>query len=378
MLLGLYCRVNRVGTMSNRLLTAACLSVAVFGVSSPASADELNFFNWTDYVGAASLEKFEKESGVRAVVDPYDSTDLMETKLLAGGSGYEVVMTPSANGRRLVAAGALAKIDKALLPNLKNADPFILKMLSQYDESADHLVPYAWGTTGIAYNPELVEKFAPGKPIDTLSAVFDVARLKELTGCKVAFIDEPTEIVPMTLKYLGLDPASESAEDLEKASAHLLKLRPYIAHFKTSLIATELANGELCAAVAYNGDVVTATNAIAESKQTRKISYALPREGTTIWVDTLALPKEAAGNASALKLIDFLLRPAEGADFSSTTGYATANAAALELLDPAIKDNPAVYPSAAQKATLFVVPPPASQKYLSARSRAWTRFRDGG
>jgi spermidine/putrescine-binding protein len=285
-------------------------------------------------------------------------------------------MTPAPNGARLIAAKALLPIDWSLLPNISNLDPVVVKMVQAYDPENRFLVPYAWGTTGIAYNGALTTKAAPGQPMDTLAAIFDPERLKSLKKCNIAMIDEPTEVVPMVLKYLGLDPASESDADLKLVETHLGKIRRYIRHFKTSQIATELATGELCAAIAYNGDVATAAKAADDAKNGIKISYAVPREGTIVWVDTLAIPAGTKNTADASKLINFLLRPKSAAAFSTSTGYATANAEAKPLLDAALRDNGAVYPTEATKATLFVVPPSNNSGYLKKRTRMWTRFRN--
>ena len=361
--------------MIRRAVLVFAVLILAFGPTL-AAADTLHLYNWTDYIGEGNLEEFNAETSIKTTLDAYDSTDIMETKLLVGSSGYDWVMTPAPNGARLIGAKALLPIDWSQLPNVSNIDPAIAKMVQAYDPEKRFLVPYAWGTTGIAYNDALTTKFAPGKPMDTLAAVFDPESLKALKKCNVAMIDEPTEVVPMVLKYLGLDPASESDADLKLVETHLAKIRRYIRHFKTSQIATELATGELCAAIAYNGDVATATKAADDAKKGIKISYSVPREGTIVWVDTLAIPAGTKNTAVASKLINFLLRPKSGAAFSTSTGYATANAESKPLLDVSLRENSAVYPSEATKATLFVVPPTANSGYLKKRTRMWTRFRN--
>jgi spermidine/putrescine-binding protein len=357
---------------------AICACLALFTALIPAQAEtkQLQLYNWTDYIGEGNLEAFSAETGIKTALDAYDSTDIMETKLLVGSSGYDWVMTPAPNGSRLIEAKALLPIDWSQLPNVTNVDPLVARMVQAYDPEKKFLVPYAWGTTGIAYNGALTAKADPGKPMNTLAAVFDPERLKALQKCKVAMIDEPTEVVPMVLKYLGLDPASESDADLKKVEAHLGKIRRYIRHFKTSQIATELATGELCAAIAYNGDVATAAKAAEDAKNGITISYAVPSEGTVMWVDTLAIPAGTKNTAEASKLINYLLQPKAGAAFSASTGYATANAQAKPLLEASLRDNEAVYPSDATKTTLFVVPPTDNATFLRKRTRMWTRFRN--
>jgi putrescine transport system substrate-binding protein len=355
------------------------LLALVFALFTPLGAhgQDLKLYNWADYIGDGNLEAFRTETGITTTTDAYDSTDSMETKLLLGRSGYDWLMTPAPNGARLLSAGALTPIDWSLLPNAVHLDPIVSKMAQSYDPGRRFLVPYAWGTTGIAYNAALVEKATPGQPMDSLSAIFDPDRLKAYQRCGVAMIDEPTEVVPMVLRYLGLDPASESEADLEKVQAHLKKINRFVRHFNTSRIASELAAGDLCVAIAYNGDVTAARKAGDEAKSGTRIDYAVPREGTVMWVDTMAIPAGTPNAVAAAKLINFLLAPKAGAAFSTSTGYATANADARGLVDPALSNDGAVFPGEAAKARLFVVPPTKNAAFLHTRSRIWTRFRAG-
>jgi putrescine transport system substrate-binding protein len=359
------------------------LTVAfVTAAAALASADDaklLNIYNWSDYIADDTVSRFAAETGIKVNYDVYDSNETLEAKLLAGRSGYDLVV-PSASPylARQAEAGVYRKIDKGQLANYGNLDPQILAAAANADPGNQYGVPYLWGTTGLGYNPAKVKAaLGDGAPMDSLKLLFDPENAKKLAGCGISLLDSAQEVFPAALAYLGRDPLSRDPKDLEAAAAVVQAIRPSIKKFHSSQYINDLANGELCLAFGYSGDVVQAKNRAADAKNGIEIAYSIPREGAMIWIDMMAIPKDAPHPENALKFIDYILRPEVIAAISNTVAYANPNSLATEFVDEAIRDDPNIYPPPEVRQRLFF-DKPVTPQYERLRTRAWTKVKTGG
>ena len=347
------------------------------GAGAPTSADRvLNVYNWSDYIDPQVLEDFRKETGIEVHYDVFDSNEVLETKLLTGHSGYDVVVPSAYFLERQVAAGVFRKIDASRLSGLANLDPEIVRQAARHDPGNEHSVVYMWGTTGIGYDAAKVRQVMPDAPVDSWKLVFDPAIVAKFAGCGVAVLDDPTDMVATALLYVGEDPNSESADDLAAAEALLLKIRPHLRTIHSSQYIDQLAGGELCIAVGYSGDILQARDRAEEAGRPIDIEYSIPREGALMWFDTLAIPADAPHPEQAYAFIDFLLRPEVAAANSNFVNYATANAKASSLVNEQLRNDPGIYPTPDVKARLQ--PNLAkSAEFTRALNRTWTRFVTG-
>jgi putrescine transport system substrate-binding protein len=354
------------------------LAPVLLSFGARAETPELHVYNWSDYIAPDTIPNFTKETGIAVTYDVYDGNEVLEAKLLAGQSGYDIVV-PSASPfmAREITAGAFRELDAAKLPNLKNLDPAMLALAGEADPGNKYGVPYLWSVTGIGYNKALVSKaLGDDGPRDTLALLFDPANAKKLADCGISLLDTPQEVFPAALAYLGLDPKSRDPGDLDKATALLQKIRPYVRKFHSSQYINDLANGDICIALGYSGDVIQARDRAAEAKNGVKIAFRVPKEGAQFSIDMLGIPKDAPHPENALKFIDYILRPQVIAAISDAVSYPNPNLAATALVKPEIRDDPGIYPPETIK-KLFYVDLPAPRDYERARTRAWNRVKAG-
>jgi putrescine transport system substrate-binding protein len=349
----------------------------------PAIAQQrvVNVYNWSDYIDPTTLEDFTKETGIKVIYDTFDANEVLETKLLAGKSGYDVVVPSASFLQRQIQAGVFRKLDKSKLPNLKNAWPLVTERLATYDPGNEHAVNYMWGTTGIGYNVTKAKELLGGQPLDSWDIVFKPELLSKFKDCGINMLDAPEELIPSALKYLGLDPDSKKPEDIEKTSALLEKIRPFIKKFNSSEYINALAAGEICLTVGWSGDVFQAKKRALEAAQSTKtkaveIDYALPKEGTLMWFDSFAIPIDAEHVEEAHAFINFMLKPEIAARNSNAMAYANGNLESQKLIDKDVLNNPSVYPPPEVLAKLYTVTsnPQDVQRVIT---RVWTKFKTG-
>jgi len=347
-------------------------------VAMAAEEKRLHVYNWSDYIAPDTIANFTKETGIEVTYDVYDGNEVLEAKLLAGHSGYDIVV-PSASPfmARQIAAGAYRALDKTRLPNLKNLDPQILALAATADPGNAHGVPYLWSVTGIGYNAALLDRaLGETAPRDSLALLFDPAHAQNLASCGIALLDTPQEVVPAALAYLGRDPKSRDPADLDRAIALLDQVRPYVRKFHSSQYINDLATGDICIALGYSGDVIQARNRAREAESLVEIAFRVPREGAQMSIDMLGIPADAPHPDNAHRFIDFILRPEVIAAISDTVSYPNPNRAATALVAPEIRDDPGIYPPDAVR-RLFHVDRPAPRAYERARVRAWNRMKSG-
>ena len=361
---------------TRRALFASTVLICL-GLQSAAKAEEtVNIFNWFEYFGETTLSDFEARTGIKTIYDTFDSPEILETKMLIGGSGYDVVYPGSSQLARHIPVGAYQKIDKSKLTNLGNVDPKFMDILAITDPGNEYAIPYTWGTTGIAYNAGEVMPRLPDAPVDSLQMIFDPEIVSKFADCGVFVLDSPTSIVAAALTYLGKDPNSEDAGDLEAAMDVLTKIRPYLRHFNNSLVINNLADNELCLAMTYNGDVGTAFVRAEEAGKGVDLGYSIPKEGAEIYFDVMAIPADAPHPEAALTFINYILEPKVAAGITNFTYFANANRAATELVNEEIRNDPGTYPPAEIREKLYSVNA-HSQEYTRLLNRAWTSFKNG-
>jgi putrescine transport system substrate-binding protein len=370
------------GPWRTAVLCGAVAAVLVAGIAAArdviaAPQRVVNFYNWSDYLDPAVLEAFTKETGIAVRYDTFDSNDTLEAKLLAGKSGYDVVVPTAYFLARQIKAGIFQKLDKSKLPNLGNAWPEIATRLAVYDPGNQYAVNYMWGTTGIGYNVAKA-RVALGSDaiIDSWSAVFDPDKIAKFKDCGIHLLDSSDDIMPAALHYLHLDPNSSTQADLEDATGVLMKIRPYVRKFHSSEYLNALATGEICFVVGFSGDVKQAQKRAAEAKGGVEIGYAIPKEGAQLWFDNLAIPRDAPDVAEAHELINYLLKPEVAAKNSNFVSYANGNLASQPFVDKAILDDRTIYPDAATMANLYTITA-HDQKTQRLINRMWTRIKTG-
>lgn len=360
-------------------LKGKALAIAIGAiVSAPLLAADrtVNIYNWSDYIDESILADFEKETGIKVNYDVFDSNEILETKMLTGASGYDIV-TPSASFlKRQIKAGIFQPLDNTKLPNLKNAWPVITKITANYDPDNQYSVNYMWGTTGIGYVKSLVEERIPNAPVDSYKLVFEPEYAAKLADCGIYFLDAPTEVIPTVMKYLGLDPNSTDKADIKAAQDQLMKVRPYIRKFHSSEFISALANGDACVAVGWSGDVLQARDRADEADNGIEVDYRIPKEGTQVWFDQMAIPADAKNVEEAHEFLNYILRPEVVAKATDYINYANGNLASQEYIDELIINDPAIYPDEATMKNLYTHTAD-NPKYNRTINRTWTRIKTG-
>jgi len=336
----------------------------------------LNLYIWSDYLAANTLSDFEKQTGIKVHVAYFDTNETLETKLLAGSSGYDIVVPTASYFERQIKAGVYLTLDKSKLPNLKNMDPQLMAKVALHDPGNAHGIIYTWGTNGIGYNEKMVKELMPDAPLDSWRMVFDPAVASKVAKCGISVLDSPAEMMRAVYSYLGKDPNSQSPDDLVQAEAVLTKIRPYIRNINSSEYIEALANGDLCIAVGYNGDVMQARDRAREANKGIDIKYVVPKEGSILWFDMLAIPKDAPDPDSAYAYMNYIMTPKVIADISNFKRYANANAASQSLVLDSVKDDPGIYPPLEQRQKLAVQLADSADQ-TRAITRVWQKFKTG-
>ena len=363
--------------LSLRIRLLACLAMVLLNAVALAEEDKiLNIYNWVDYIAPDTISNFEEEFGVKVNYDLYDSTEVVEAKLLAGRTGYDVIIQSSAYAARLIPIGIYMELDKDKLPLMSNLDPWVMQKMEIFDKGNLHGIPYMWGSTGYAYNVDMVRERMPDAPLDSGAMLFDPEVVAKFADCGVSLVNEPTDVIPMVLLYLGLDPNSMEPEDLARAEAQLKSVRPYIRYFSSAKMLNDLPNGEICVGMSWSGDYATAMNRAREAGVDIELAYTAPVEGSMLWIDSVFITSESKQSDLAHQFINYLLRPEVMAEITNHTNYANANIAATPFVLPRIANNPIMYPSASERSRFrvgFIFGPKDERR----RTRSWSRIKTG-
>ncbi len=363
--------------MKLKSMLIAMTSLSLLSGAAMAQDRTVNVFNWSDYIDESILEDFTKETGIKVVYDVFDSNEVLETKLLAGGTGYDVVVPTGSFLSRQIQAGVFSELDKSKLSNLSNMWKDIEARVEKYDPGNAYSINYMWGTTGIGYNVDKVKAaLGDDAPVDSWDLLFKPENIEKLKNCGVFVLDAPTEMVPAALKYLGLDPDSKDRGDIEKAGELLKTIRPYIQKFHSSEYINALANGDICLAIGWSGDVLQARDRAAEADNGVTVAYSIPKEGALMWFDQMAIPADAPNMDEAHEFLNYIMRPDVMAKASNYVYYANGNKASQELLNDDVIGDPAIYPTPEAVENLYTVTayPPKAQRVLT---RTWTSVKSG-
>lgn len=341
--------------------------------SAHAEEKLLRLYNWADYFAPDTLEAFTRETGIRVIYDVMDSSETLEAKMMSGHSGYDLIFPGDTVAERLMRAGALQPLDPARLEHLDEIEPGLKTLQTRYPYSRHATVPYTWGTIGLTYNQAQIDARLPGAPVNSLDMLFKPELAARFADCGISLIDSPDEVLAVVLNYLGHDPRSARPEDLAEAVALLKGIKPYIRKFQSQPV-TQLVNGDICLSLGYSGDMTQAQRSADEAGKAVRFQYRVPREGTTVWMDTMAIPADAVHPEYAYALINFLMRPERMAAISNATGYPTSSAAARPLVAEDMRNNPDIYVDAATYKRL-IPGKDIPQRDMRARMRAWTTFK---
>jgi len=357
-------------------ISSIAFSFALLSQFANAEDRVVNVYNWSDYIDESVLADFTKETGIKVNYDVFDSNELLETKLLTGASGFDVVVPSASFAARQIEAGAFEKLDKSKLPNLKHVWGKIAQSTDVYDPDNKYTTNYLWGTTGIGYVDEKVKALLPDAPVDSWDLVFDPKNAEKLAECGIHWLDAPVEIFPAVFNYLGMKPGDFSKENIEKAEALISKVRPFIKKFHSSEYISALANGDICVAVGWSGDVLQARDRAKEAKNGNTVVYTIPKEGALMWFDQMAIPADAKNKDEAYEFINFILRPEVIAKASNYVSYANGNIDSQKLLDESVLKDTAIYPDTETMKGLFAIlnPAPKQQRVVN---RSWTRIKSG-
>jgi putrescine transport system substrate-binding protein len=364
-------RMNKFG----KTLLALSLAGATLGVAQ-AEEKVLHIYNWSDYIAEDTLENFQKETGIKVVYDVFDSNETLEAKLLSGRSGYDIVVPSNQFLAKQIKAGVFQKLDKSKLPNWKNLNPDLMKALDSSDPGNQYAFPYLWGTTGIGYNSEKVKAALGTDTIDSWDVVFKPENMEKLKSCGVSMLDAPDEVYGAALHYLGLPPNPSNVEDVKKAEDLLMTVRPYITYFHSSKYISDLANGDICVALGWSGDIFQAQARAEEAKNNVPVGYTIPKEGAASFFDMMAIPADAKNVEAAHVFLNYILTPEVIAPISDYVAYPNGNSAATPLVSEEVRNNPGIYPTAEASKKLYTFTE-LSPKVQRAITRSWTKVKSG-
>lgn len=358
------------------LFSATLLATTSLSQAADDPGNTLRIYNWADYIGDTTLADFEKATGIKVIYDTYDSYETVQGKLLSGRSGYDLALLNASLVPLLIKGKVFQPLDKSRLPDWKNLDPLVLKSLEAHDPGVTYSAPYTWGSNGVTYNVDMIRARMPDAPIDSLAMIFDPEIVSKFSDCGITFMDSPTDMIPLALTYLKLDPNSVAPKDLKAAQEVLMAVRPYIRKFDSSGFINGLANGDLCLATTWSGDYATSQARATEAGAKINLAYFIPKEGSLIWFDNFYIPADAPHMANAHKFIEFLLQPQTMAGVSNTIHYANSNLASKPLVNADIRDNPAIYPDPTTMQRLFTQ---KSQPQAAVRliTRTWNAVKTG-
>ncbi|MDF3086573.1 polyamine ABC transporter substrate-binding protein [Burkholderia sola] len=355
----------------------ASILLGLIGTQVHAEDTELNVYNWSNYIAKDTIANFEKQTGIHVRYDNYDSDDTLQTKLLAGGSGYDIVVPTSNYMAKQIEAGIYRKLDKSKLPNLANLDPALMRKISDADPGNQYGVPWAWGTDGIGYNVQAVKKvLGENAPVDSWALFFDPANAAKLKSCGLSVPDSSDDVFAATLQYMGKDTNSKNPGDYQAAYEVLKKIRPYITQFSSSGYIDDLANNDVCVALGYSGDIGVARRRAQDAKRSYEIRYTNPKEGGIVWFDVMGVPKDAPHPEAALKWINYIQDPKVNAEITNEVFYPTANKAAGQYVTPAIAHDPNVYPPADILNKMSLARPKPSD-IARLENRLWLQIKSG-
>ncbi|MGE0055096.1 MAG: polyamine ABC transporter substrate-binding protein [Hyphomicrobium sp.] len=364
-------------SLATSFAIALCaVSLFVFAQPSSAADKEVRVYNWSDYIDSSVLEDFTKETGIKVIYDVFDSNEVLETKLLAGGTGYDVVVPSGPFLSRQIKAGVFQKLDKSKLPNLSNMWPDIQKRSSIYDPGNEYSINYMWGTTAIGYNEAKIKERMPDAPVNSWDMFFKPEVISKFKDCGIHVLDAADDVLPAVLNYLGLDPNTKNPDDLKKAADLMEKIRPNILKFHSSEYINALANGDICLAIGYSGDILQAKSRAEEAKNNQVIVLSLPKEGAQMWFDQMAIPADSKHVDEAHAFLNFMMKPEVIAKSSNFVQYANGNLASQKFLDDEVKDNPNVYPDEETMKRLFVKTA-YDAKTQRVVTRLWTKVVTG-
>ncbi|KIC50165.1 polyamine ABC transporter substrate-binding protein [Tateyamaria sp. ANG-S1] len=352
-------------------------TVAAFALTGAVMADEVRVYNWSDYIDEELLTKFEEETGLNLVYDVFDSNEVLETKMLAGSSGYDIVVPTGTFLQRQIAAGVFQPLDKSQLPNIENMWDVIEARTANYDPENAYSINYMWGTTGLGVNVgKVTEILGADAPIGSLSLIFDPANMEKLAACGVHFLDAPTEMIPAALTYAGMPSDAKDKDSLAKAEEVLMAVRPHIQKFHSSEYINALANGDICVAFGWSGDILQARDRAAEAENGVEIAYTAPTEGALMWFDQMAIPADAPNPEGAHKFLNFIMDAQNMAQASNYVYYANGNAASKEFLLEDVIGDTAIYPDEAALENLYTVTPWEARDQRNL-TRTWTKIKSG-
>ena len=360
--------------MKTLLTTTALIAVTAFGAH--AQDRVVNVYNWSDYIDESILEEFTAETGIKVVYDVFDSNEILETKLLAGGTGYDVVVPTGTFLANQIQAGVFQPLDKSKLSNLENMDPAIAERLAKYDPDNQYAINYMWGTTGIGINVDMVKERLGDMELNTWDMVFNPEVAGKLADCGIFYLDAPAEIIPAALNWKGMDPDGKDQAAMDAAAEVLGGVRETVRKFHSSEYINALANGDICVAVGWSGDVLQARDRAAEADAGVTVDYIIPKEGALMWFDNMAIPADAPNVDEAHEFLNYIMRPDVMAKASNYVYYANGNAASKPLLNEDVIGDPAIYPNEETVARLYTVTPD-SPRDQRLRNRTWTTVKSG-